>query len=73
MSNRNPVKLKHCPCCGSKADDLYKGGFDGWYIVCYKCGTKSGYFETKEEAETKWNTRVYEYERITPTLESIKH
>lgn len=57
------MKLKRCPCCGSKSavrivPDTSSGGF---YVICdyllKGCGTASGWRSTEEEVRAAWNKR----------------
>lgn len=63
----NEYKLKPCPFCGSKLDemDIMQHSFFNappcFGVVCYECQSRSSQlFDTKEEAVEAWNKRVGE-------------
>lgn len=65
------TELKPCPFCGATGDDwdvrfssrdhyafLSQRKYEEICVVCDKCGAKSDYFLTEEEAAEAWNRRV---------------
>ena len=50
-------RRKHCNMYVQKSGRFY------YYLVCEKCGLKSPYADTEEEAKEKWNAMIEKYER----------
>lgn len=59
-SDKMSDKLLPCPFCGGEAKALTRS--DGYefteYVMCGNCEAESGWFKTKDEAITAWNTRI---------------
>ena len=63
--NEQIEQIEKCPHCGGNAytvNEKYepRKPFDYpiWYIMCGKCGAKSGYSEDMTDAVIQWNKRV---------------
>ena len=50
-------ELKKCPFCGGEA--ILEGTYM-FDVICTKCGVRTSWYKTKEEAIEAWNRRVEE-------------
>lgn len=53
--------LKPCPFCGGKAKirgEKYWRPRVSRNVICTKCFSNSGWFDTEEEAAEAWNRRI---------------
>ncbi len=50
--------LKNCPCCGGDAGHPQQGTL--WRAACKKCGMRTPWCLSKEDAIEHWNTRAAE-------------
>ncbi len=57
MEEQN-IKFKPCPFCGSRNISMHYLFANGYYVLCEKCETKSGYALTRKESIKHWNTRL---------------
>lgn len=53
--------LKHCPFCGSKAEERYLSAEGKHYIICAnaQCGCRTGIY-SRGSARIRWNRRHLE-------------
>ena len=56
------IELKPCPFCGGEAfieEHKFHGCSNTYGVKCSKCHTQTyQFFDTKEMAEKRWNTRT---------------
>ena len=54
------IKLKNCPFCGSTELYIEYGAMlnSEFYIWCANCDTETGMYDSLEELEMTWNSRV---------------
>lgn len=76
MSDKNNnSELLPCPCCAWTPELIFARwcfeGIPGWRIRCDKCGLKTTWWHSREEAITAWNTRAYPSELPDDKLEEI--
>lgn len=58
MLLHKPLKIKSCPCCGSKEIDIKRWLiFTGYHVECQTCGTMTGDYKTWKDAVKAWNRR----------------
>ena len=55
QQNQTQIKLRPCPFCGGRAKMTAEGG-DRW-VLCTKCNSSSGVFESERDAARAWNDR----------------
>lgn len=58
IEEQSKLELKPCPFCGGKADYDYDDY--GIHAFCTKCDSRTGDFETINEALNSWNFRPIE-------------
>lgn len=54
------IKLKLCPFCGHEPGMYRYAANESYIIWCEKCGVKTDYYDTEEEAAIAWNKRYNE-------------
>jgi hypothetical protein len=75
VAARVEVALAPCPCCGWTPERICSphcfNGTPGWRIRCDKCGLKTAWWHSPEEANGAWNARVDLQEAFDATRKAL--
>ena len=55
--SKHKYDIEPCPYCG--CDAVIEKGRRKFYVVCYECGVKTGYYEAPKDAIKAWNRKMF--------------
>ena len=55
--SKHKYNIEPCPYCG--CDAVIEKGRRKFYVVCYECGVKTGYYEAPKDAIKAWNRKIF--------------